>query len=88
MKKNLKDFLLLNYPDEEFLMADDFDESFIGINRGFNGGQLVYDREKCIKILMKTSKMDYEEAMEYFEYNVSGAYVGENTPIFVQLEKL
>jgi hypothetical protein len=27
--------------------------------------------------------MSYEEAIEYFEYNVLGAYVGENTPIFI-----
>ena len=28
--------------------------------------------------------MTYEEAMEYFTFNVTGAYVGENTPVFLE----
>jgi hypothetical protein len=28
--------------------------------------------------------MTYEEALEFFEFNISGGYVGERTPIFVQ----
>ena len=31
------------------------------------------------------SKEAYAEAEEYFEFNVIGAYVGENTPVFVTL---
>ena len=27
----------------------------------------------------------YEQAMEYFDYNVQGAYVGDKTPIFITL---
>jgi hypothetical protein len=27
--------------------------------------------------------MDQEEASEYFEFNIAGAYVGERTPIFI-----
>lgn len=26
--------------------------------------------------------MTYDEAVEYFEFNVSGSYVGEKTPIW------
>lgn len=26
---------------------------------------------------------DYAEAMEHFDYNIAGAYVGEQTPIFM-----
>lgn len=29
--------------------------------------------------------MTNEEAIEYFEYNIIGAYVGEKTPTFIQL---
>ena len=28
--------------------------------------------------------MTDEEAVEYFDYNVTGAWVGENTPIFFE----
>ena len=40
--------------------------------------------DKAIEILFEDSEMTMEEATEYFEYNVAGAYVGENTPVFMQ----
>ena len=69
------------FPEDGFLKADGFDEAVIGIDTV--GGRLVYSFSKCIDILMKEHKMDYEEAVEYFDYNVSGAYVGDQTPIWV-----
>jgi len=67
--------------DETILLADGFESAFIGIARQFNTAFAVYDRDKCIEIL--TENMSYEEAEEYFQYNVEGAYVGENTPAFL-----
>jgi hypothetical protein len=43
----------------------------------------VYDRDKCIEIL-ESQGMTPEEAQEYFYYNTQGAYVGEQTPIFIE----
>ena len=69
------------YYDEEFLKADGFDEAIIGVCEDFNAPiRLVYSVKKCIEILMKD--MNYEEAMEYFDFNVKGAYMGEKTPIW------
>ena len=31
--------------------------------------------------------MSHEDAIEYLEYNVWGAYVGEQTPIYIELGK-
>jgi hypothetical protein len=67
--------------DETILLADGFESAFIGIARQFNTAFAVYDRDKCIEIL--TENMSHEEAEEYFQYNVEGAYVGENTPAFL-----
>ena len=67
------------YQDEEILKADGFDEAIIGIDE--NTMRLIYSVEKCIKILMNQG-MDELDAVEYFEYNVSGSYVGEKTPIW------
>jgi hypothetical protein len=70
--------------DEEVMLADGFEDAFIGIGRQFsNPPCAIYDREKCIEILIEDG-MDYEEAEEYFEYNVQGAYVGESTPMFIK----
>ena len=33
----------------------------------------------------KESTDFYEQAVEYFDYNVQGSYVGESTPIFITL---
>jgi len=32
--------------------------------------------------------MSYEDAIEYFEYNIAGAWVGESTPFFLQRMEL
>ena len=82
----LNKYLTVNYPDEEFLIADGFYSAFIGINRGFNGGQLIYDREKCLSVLQRQG-MSWSEAFEFFEFNVAGAYVGEKTPIYLETIK-
>ena len=63
------------------LLADGFEDALIGYGRQFNKEMAVYDYAKCIKILAKD--MTEEEAEEYFEFNVVGAYVGESTPVFV-----
>lgn len=72
--------ILENYPDEEFLKADGFDDAVIGFD--VNSMNLIYSMSKCIDILMMDDNMDEEEALEYFYFNVSGAYVGEKTPIW------
>ena len=62
--------------------ADGFDDAIIGV--GQRCGQediVVYDQEKCVDILAKD--MPREDAIEYFEFNVLGSWVGEDTPIFV-----
>lgn len=70
--------ILEKYPDEEFLLADGFNEAVLGVDE--KSMRLIYSISKCIKILMED--MSEEDAFEYFYYNVSGAYMGEKTPIW------
>ena len=68
----------------EALVADGFSEAYIGYAAQFNAPPLaVYDSDKCIKILMERDGMDFDEALEFFEFNVLGAYMGEGTPMFL-----
>ena len=71
--------------DENFLLADGFEEAFMGIVGGSTGSsqsyKTCYDADKCIEILER--EMSNEEAVEYFEFNTLGAYVGECTPMFI-----
>ena len=71
----------------EALVCDGFDEAIIGVAERINLGPVVaYDVEKIIDILMKRDDMDYEGALEYYEYNIVGSWVGEFTPIFISTE--
>ena len=66
------------YPDCEFLIADGFDDAVIGVEE--NEMRLIYSVSKCLEVLEKD--MTQLDAMEYFTFNVSGAYLGEKTPIW------
>jgi hypothetical protein len=68
--------------DENVILADGFEDAFIGIGRQFGKPIAIYDRYKCIDILKKD--MSEEEAEEYFQFNTEGAWVGEQTPIFLE----
>lgn len=64
----------------ELLFADGFDDAIIGVHTG-SPARLIYSVTKCLAIL-KEGGMDTEEAIEYFDFNVEGSYVGEQTPIW------
>jgi hypothetical protein len=44
----------------------------------------VYSYDKILDILMIEDGMTEREAIDYIEYNIAGAYVGERTPILVR----
>ena len=71
------------YPEESFLKADGFDKAIIGIDP--NSMILVYDRNKMVDILIEDEGMTHEDAIEHLEFNTYCAYVGEKTPIYIQL---
>ena len=72
--------------DEDLLCADGFDEAILGIcERACSSAVVAYDRDKCIEILVERDGMTYEDAVEYFEFNVVGGWVGDNTPVFLTL---
>jgi hypothetical protein len=66
------------------LLADGFEDALLGIGRQFNLDIAVYDYDKCVEILMARDGMDFHDAVEFMEYNVVGAYVGKNTPVFLE----
>jgi len=67
---------------DEVLVADGLDDAIIGyVERCGEPIRLVYDREKAIEILMQDIG-DREAAVEYFDFNTAGAWVGEQTPFW------
>ena len=69
------------------LKIDGFDEAIIGSACIWRDSSridvLVYDAEGIRTILMIRDGMDMDEAREYIEFNIEGAYMGIDTPILV-----
>ena len=82
MSKRLLEGIVHYYEDEEILTADGFDDAVIGIDMG--SGRIIYSVGKCIEILMLEHEMNLNDSIEFFDFNVRGAYMGEKTPIWCE----
>tara|TARA_R110000824_G_scaffold136433_2_gene300038 strand:+ start:258 stop:521 length:264 start_codon:yes stop_codon:yes gene_type:complete len=69
---------------EDLLFADGYDNAIVGVCVGFDSGRVVYSVSKMIDICMKDDEMTHEDSVEWLEFNTFGAYVGENTPIYIE----
>lgn len=67
--------------DEALLLTEEeYDSAIIGLDYH---DKVVYSVKKIIDVLIDEFEMGYTEALEHFDHNIAGAYMGENTPIFV-----
>lgn len=74
--------------DSEMLLMDGYDDCIAGIMERFGMEPIVcYDKAKVLDKLMKDG-MSHDEAVEWFEFNQIGAWMGDGTPCFLtaQLE--
>lgn len=66
---------------------DDLDDAIFGPALVWQDGArvsvLVYDGEKIRDILMRRDGMSFEDAREFIEFNVEGAFLGPQTPVVV-----
>jgi hypothetical protein len=61
-----------------------FDDALIGYSTRIGMNNVAtYQVDIIIDILIKRYKMTEEDAFEWFDYNIAGCYVGENSPIFL-----
>jgi hypothetical protein len=72
---------------DEYLLADGFNEALIGSAEISGETVAVYNYDKIIDILIERDEMDPEDAKEYADFNIKGAYVGPKTPIFMSPTK-
>jgi hypothetical protein len=72
-------------PDLLFLDGPEFDQAILGVAERPGGlCAVAYDVQRVLGILEQD--MSSEEALEYFEFNISCAWVGEHTPIFIDTQ--
>ncbi len=69
---------------EAIKVCDGHDAAILGLARRCSSvGVLVYSVKKIIETLMKRDGMSREEAIEFYEFNIVGSYVGNGTPFFL-----
>jgi len=66
----------------ELLKADGFDDCIVGVCEHGGSRFLVYDKEKMLEVL--SEDMTYSEAVEYFDFNIQGGWVGDSTPGYIE----
>ena len=79
---------LNSYGDGEllFLSEPEFDAAIVGVGERIGMSEVVvYDISKIIDVLCERDGMDRDTASEYYEFNIRGAYVGERTPMFINI---
>lgn len=69
--------------DEDILTADGLDEALLGLVDVRGHTCALYSTAGILAILVRGG-MDYEEAREFFEFNIAGAMVGPHTPVYLQ----
>jgi hypothetical protein len=72
--------IMEEFPDEEFTIASGFNDAVIGVDE--YSMRLVYSVSKCIEILEIQMGLESEDAVEFFDFNIAGSYIGEKTPIW------
>jgi hypothetical protein len=66
--------------DPELLFADGYDDCIIGLTVRADVPVVIYSADKMIEKL--ANDMSYDEAQEFFDFNIEGAYMGERTPVY------
>lgn len=68
----------------EALLMDGYDDCIIGICERFGREPIIaYDYDKVIARHMADG-MTHEEAIEFFQFNQIGAWMGDGTPCFIR----
>jgi Mg2+/Co2+ transporter CorB len=66
---------------------NNLDKAIIGTTLTHQNGEripvFVYSGDQIISILMERDGMEWDEAMDFIDYNIEGAYIGNDTPLLV-----
>lgn len=71
------------FREGEMLVMDGFDDCVAGVVETFGRPPVVcYDKAAVLRKL-EADGMDPDEALEWFDFNIIGAWCGETTPCFI-----
>ena len=65
----------------------DLDKAILGTTLTYQDGErvpvFVYSGDKIVSILINRDGMTRDEALEFVDFNIEGAYTGNETPLLV-----
>jgi hypothetical protein len=83
---NIKDYDIDEIA-EGAIILDGLDDAIIGVIEEFGrDNRILYSKNKIIEILSERDGMDWEDAEEFYGYNILGLYAGEQNPVFLITE--
>ncbi len=66
----------------------EFEDAILGVANSFGSSPVIaYDYERILEILAGQFEEEDDpwiSAIEWFEYNILGAYMGDGTPIYIE----
>jgi len=85
VSRGLQDFLnFLEEFDQEMLYPTGHESAIVGVVERFGMDPIILlDKSKIIRTLMQRDGMTEEDAEEFFEFNIIGAWMGEGTPAYM-----
>jgi hypothetical protein len=83
MSSNKRERIQDAWPDQEFLFADGLDAAILGVCDQTQ--RIIYSKRKVLRILERQG-LSWEDAREHFDFNIAAAFVGEQTPIWLDDE--
>jgi hypothetical protein len=81
METNINDIIEMA---DGAVLLEGLDSAIVGVVETFgNGPCILYSKDKVIDILITRDSMTYEEADEYYEYNILNLWVSDQNPVFL-----
>ena len=83
-RTSIQDWAADYFPYHEIVLWDDLDDAFIGVvSVPGSTVHACYDEDAIARILIDRDGMTDEEAAEYIDHNIRGAWVGDTTPVLL-----
>ena len=81
--KSISKELIAEHLSDDAMILDGFDDCIVGAVERFGMNPvLLYDTDKILEKLTSEDEMSFDEATEYFDFNILGAWMGDGTPCF------
>lgn len=72
--------LIVEIDDEILMLPTEFDGAIIGVSDDI----VVYDEDKVVEVLIENDGMSFEDAAEFYAYNIKGS-LGKGYPTYVSV---